>query len=93
MNKKKKLGISYLIDLMIISKVGFIPRNLSLKRSVLYYLLIDSLYIILKKTQRENPSTNNITSSKKQNEEKFFLHQNFRLSGLKKRKKNEKIFH
>jgi len=27
MNKKKKLGISYLIDLMIISKVGFIPKS------------------------------------------------------------------
>lgn len=28
MNKKKKLGISYLIDLMIISKVGFILKSL-----------------------------------------------------------------
>lgn len=88
MNKKKKLGISYLIDLMIISKVGFIPKSLFKEVYSTTYLLTYSLYIILKKTQHEKSSTNNITSSKKkQNEEKFFLHQNIRLSVVEKTKK------
>jgi len=40
MNKKKKLGISYLIDLMIISKVGFIPKSLFKEVYSTTYLLI-----------------------------------------------------